>query len=85
MRHIVKPFEELRAGGYSVTPLVADHSETEQCLIYVVLDRGKTILHGTIPSGFPTRLGIISRVLNRILRYWIAHMVLCLESSITRV
>lgn len=53
MRHIVKPFEELRAGGYSVTPLVADHSEMGQCLIYAVLDRGKTILHGHDSEWLP--------------------------------
>jgi phosphoribosyl 1,2-cyclic phosphate phosphodiesterase len=52
--HVVEPFRELRVGGYSVTPLVADHSEVEQCLIYVVSDFKKAILHGHDSGWFPS-------------------------------
>jgi phosphoribosyl 1,2-cyclic phosphate phosphodiesterase len=51
--HVVEPFKEFRAGGYLVTPLIADHSEAEQCLIYVVSDWKTTVLHGYDSGWFP--------------------------------
>jgi len=51
--HVVEPFKEFKAGGYLVTPLLADHSETEQCLIYVVSDWKTTVLHGHDSGWFP--------------------------------
>lgn len=50
---VVEPFREFKVGGYLVTPLIADHSAAEQCLIYIVSDGEKTFLHGHDSGWFP--------------------------------
>ena len=50
---LVEPFKTYRAGRYLVTPLLADHAETEQCLVYLISDGTKTILHGHDSGWFP--------------------------------
>ncbi|MEG2405239.1 MAG: hypothetical protein RSC01_10005, partial [Oscillospiraceae bacterium] len=43
--HIVQPFKPFHAGEYLVTPLPAKHMQTEQALIYLIENGGKSILY----------------------------------------
>ncbi|MEG1476561.1 MAG: MBL fold metallo-hydrolase [Oscillospiraceae bacterium] len=43
--HIVQPFKPFQAGEYLVTPLPAKHMQTEQALIYLIENGGKSILY----------------------------------------
>lgn len=51
---VVEPFRWFNAGKYEVMPLLADHSSTERCLIYVISDRRNTILYGHDSGWFPS-------------------------------
>lgn len=50
---VVKPFEGFKAGNYEITPLIADHSAEEQCLVYVISNQRKMILYGHDSGWFP--------------------------------
>ena len=50
----VKPFESFSCGGkYTVTPLLAQHSQTENALVYLIEKEGKAYLHLTDTGRLP--------------------------------
>lgn len=51
--HIVNPFETENAGDFKVTPLLADHSSDEKCLLFLFEINGKVILYGHDSGWFP--------------------------------
>jgi len=50
---VLRPYEETNVGSYHVVPLLADHAEDEQCLIYIISKGNKTILYGHDSGWFP--------------------------------
>ena len=51
--HLAEPFKTFKAGEANVTPLPADHSLDQTCLIYIFEVSGKVILHGYDSGWFP--------------------------------
>ena len=51
--HLAEPFQTIRAGRVSATPLPADHSPDQTCLLYLFEVGGKVILHGYDSGWFP--------------------------------
>lgn len=49
----VTPFETYTAGTLKVTPLLAQHQIDEQSLIYIIEEKGKTLLYGNDTGIFP--------------------------------
>ena len=49
------PFETYTVGDYEVTPLLANHDRTQECLIYLIrsLKEDKTVLYGHDTGFFP--------------------------------
>lgn len=45
--HQIRAYEEVKAGRYTVYPMLADHDKTMTCFIYVIIDgtEGKTLLY----------------------------------------
>ncbi len=50
---VLRSFEEVKIEEYRVLALRADHQEGEECLIYLVNNKGKTLLWGTDTGFFP--------------------------------
>jgi phosphoribosyl 1,2-cyclic phosphate phosphodiesterase len=51
--HVVRPGSEFQVGDFAVTALLANHDlEREECLHYVVTERGKTVLYGLDGDSF---------------------------------
>lgn len=50
--HELNAFESVSFDGYRVTPLPANHMESEQALIYVIEKGGKTLLYGNDSGSF---------------------------------
>lgn len=51
--HLAEPFKAFKAGEANVTPLLADHTPDQTCLIYIFEFKGKAILHGYDSGWFP--------------------------------
>lgn len=53
--HIIRavPFVPLSIKGYTVIPLLANHDKAEECLLYLITERGKTLLYGNDSGIFP--------------------------------
>ncbi len=51
--HLAEPFAAMKAGELEVTPLLADHSADQICLLYLFETNGKTVLHGYDSGWFP--------------------------------
>lgn len=52
---VLKPFQEVQAGDYKVTPLPAAHDETEDCFIYLFENKnGIRYLYGNDTGYFPS-------------------------------
>lgn len=49
----VVPFETYEVGKLKVTPLLAQHQQDEQSLIYLIEEDGKTLLYGNDTGTFP--------------------------------
>ena len=47
------PFVPIQVKDYTVIPLLANHDKTEECLIYLITQNGKTILYGNDSGIFP--------------------------------
>ena len=51
----IKPYEDVSAGDYTVTPLPAVHTAGENCFVYMITRGGKTYLHlndtGILPES----------------------------------
>jgi phosphoribosyl 1,2-cyclic phosphate phosphodiesterase len=47
------PFTALAIKDYSVVPLLARHDKAEECLLYLITAKGKTILYGNDSGIFP--------------------------------
>jgi phosphoribosyl 1,2-cyclic phosphate phosphodiesterase len=43
--HEVKPYSPVSCGKYKVTPLRANHSASEEALVYIIEEGGKTLLY----------------------------------------
>ena len=43
--HLIKPFETFTAGGYSITPLPADHDPATSPVIYAISDKTSSMLY----------------------------------------
>lgn len=50
--HLLSKYQELCVGSYRVMPLPANHDKKEECLIYVIQDKEKTLLFGHDSSVF---------------------------------
>ena len=52
--HEIHAFEKFTVGEYTVTPLKADHDQSQNCLIFIIEDKsGKKILFGNDTGYFP--------------------------------
>ncbi|MCL2773139.1 MAG: MBL fold metallo-hydrolase [Oscillospiraceae bacterium] len=52
--HEIHAFEKFTVGEYTVTPLKADHDQSQNCLIFIIEDKfGKKILYGNDTGYFP--------------------------------
>lgn len=47
------PFVPIKIRDYTVVPLLASHDRSEECLIYLISQKGKTILYGNDTGFFP--------------------------------
>lgn len=48
-----EPFIPINVGEYTVIPLIADHNKAEDCLIYIILKNGKSLLYAHDTGYFP--------------------------------
>lgn len=49
---ILKPYEEIKAGEYTITPLPAVHASPEEALLFLIEKDGKTIFYGNDTGYF---------------------------------
>jgi phosphoribosyl 1,2-cyclic phosphate phosphodiesterase len=51
--HVTEYFTPFEAGMFTVTPLMANHSPSEKCMLYMISDNHKTILYAHDTGVFP--------------------------------
>jgi phosphoribosyl 1,2-cyclic phosphate phosphodiesterase len=51
--HLARPAESFRIGTHTITPLLADHAQEQQCLFYHLESNGQTYLQANDTGYFP--------------------------------